>query len=41
LPRKEHKCPVCGEQTDRIHDYRKQRIKAGEIGVLPVKQTVK
>jgi transposase len=31
LPRKEHKCPVCGEQTDRIHDYRKQRIKAGEI----------
>ena len=41
IPRKEHKCPVCGEQTDRIHDYRKQRIKAGEIGVLPVKQTVK
>ena len=31
LPRKVHPCPVCGEQTDRIHDYREQRIKAGEF----------
>lgn len=27
LPRKEHRCPCCGEQTDKIHDYRKQCIK--------------
>ena len=31
LPRKTHRCPVCGEQTDRVHDYRKQRIKAGAV----------
>lgn len=27
LPRKEHRCPVCGAATDRIHDYRLQIIK--------------
>lgn len=27
LPRKKHKCPVCGELTDQIHDYREQRVK--------------
>ena len=27
LPRKEHTCPFCGSHTDRIHDYRWQKIK--------------
>ena len=27
LPREECVCPSCGKKTDRIHDYRKQRIK--------------
>ena len=27
LPRRMHKCPRCGLETDRIHDYRTQRIK--------------
>lgn len=27
LPRKAHKCPCCGSETDRIHDYRRQRIR--------------
>lgn len=27
LKRKLHKCPCCGCLTDKIHDYRKQRIK--------------
>ena len=27
LERKEHKCPCCGGATDKIHDYRIQRIK--------------
>lgn len=27
LPRHKHKCPVCGVETDKIHDYRHQRIK--------------
>lgn len=27
LVRKEHRCPCCGETTDRIHDYREQSIK--------------
>ena len=27
LPRREHKCPCCGETTDKIHDYRMQKIK--------------
>ena len=31
MPRKAHECPVCGEQTDRIHDYRVQQIKGGQF----------
>ena len=27
LPRHPHKCPCCGNTTDRIHDYRKQIVK--------------
>lgn len=27
IKRKAHTCPVCGSQTDRIHDYRKQELK--------------
>jgi len=27
MPRKEHVCPNCSEKTDKIHDYRKQKIK--------------
>ena len=27
LERKMHKCPVCGNHTDKIHDYREQIIK--------------
>ncbi len=27
LPRKKHNCPCCGTQTEKIHDYRNQRIK--------------
>lgn len=27
LPRRKHRCPVCGSETDVIHDYREQRIK--------------
>lgn len=27
LPRKDHKCPVCGELTSQIHDYREQCVK--------------
>lgn len=27
LPRKEHRCPCCGELTDKVHDYRSQCIK--------------
>ena len=27
LPRRKHSCPCCGAETDRIHDYRKQKIK--------------
>ena len=27
LERKIHKCPNCGDETDRIHDYREQEIK--------------
>lgn len=25
--RKSHRCPCCGVQTDKIHDYREQVIK--------------
>ena len=27
MKRKPHKCPCCGELTDKIHDYREQQIK--------------
>lgn len=27
LPRRRHSCPCCGKGTDRIHDYRIQRVK--------------
>lgn len=27
LPRRKHPCPCCGAETDRIHDYRMQKIK--------------
>lgn len=27
LPRREHKCPCCGSKTERIHDYRMQKVK--------------
>lgn len=26
LPRKTHKCPVCGNMTNKVHDYRSQRV---------------
>ena len=32
LPRRKHKCPKCGEWTDRIHDYRTQKIKDIPLG---------
>ena len=31
LIRKEHICPCCGAKTDKIHDYRKQELKAVPI----------
>ena len=31
MPRKSQKCPCCGEETEKIHDYRNQTIKAGEL----------
>lgn len=27
MPRRTHVCPCCGKETDRIHDYRYQRVK--------------
>ena len=27
MGRRTHRCPACGQQTDRIHDYRKQIVK--------------
>ena len=27
LKRKPHKCPCCGNLTDKVHDYREQPIK--------------
>jgi transposase len=27
LPRRKHSCPNCGAKTDRVHDYRTQKIK--------------
>ena len=32
LPRAKHTCPCCGAVTDRIHDYRTQRIKDIPLG---------
>ena len=26
-PRKQCVCPLCGQRTDKIHDYRRQRVK--------------
>lgn len=26
LPRKKQRCPVCGERTNRVHDYRVQKV---------------
>ena len=27
LKRRPHRCPACGQETDRIHDYRRQSVK--------------
>ena len=27
LPRKPHPCPTCGRKTEKIHDYRMQKVK--------------
>ena len=27
LERRAHRCPACGQETERIHDYRKQIVK--------------
>ncbi len=32
LPRKEHRCPCCGEPTNLVHDYREQIIKDIPLG---------
>ena len=32
LPRGKHVCPVCGAETDRVHDYRWQAIKDIPLG---------
>ena len=32
LPRMKHRCPACGDFTDRIHDYRMQIIKDIPLG---------
>lgn len=32
LPRIKHRCPACGALTDRVHDYRMQRIKDVPLG---------
>ena len=34
--RKKCSCPVCGTKTDRIHDYREQKIKDRDIQGTPV-----
>lgn len=31
LKRKAHKCPCCGQMTDRIHDYREQVVKDAPV----------
>ena len=42
LPRRSHRCPVCGAQTDIIHDYREQRIRDiasfGKLTVLHLRK---
>ena len=32
LPRRKHYCPVCGAPTDRVHDYRIQKVKDIPLG---------
>ena len=32
LPRRKHVCPCCGAETDRVHDYRWQKIKDVPLG---------
>lgn len=32
LPRREHTCPCCGAVTDRVHDYRVQKVKDIPLG---------
>ena len=32
LPRKTHKCPCCGSETNRVHDYRDQKTKDVPLG---------
>ena len=32
LPRMKHRCPACGTLTDRVHDYRMQRVKDIPLG---------
>lgn len=27
MPRRKHKCPCCNNETDRIHDYRSQKVR--------------
>ncbi len=27
LPRRKHACPCCGNETCRVHDYRKQKVR--------------
>lgn len=32
LPRRKHRCPCCGTETDRVHDYRMQAVKDIPLG---------
>lgn len=41
LPRKAHECPCCGGKTDRIHDYRRQRIRDCQAFGKPVYLSLK
>ena len=36
LPRRAHRCPDCGRWTDRVHDYRLQRVKDSNAFGKPV-----
>ena len=43
LKRKPHKCPCCGNMTNKIHDYRKQNIKDIQrtlIGIILIAEKV-